>query len=171
MKIRIEAIYLSPGHDFYNRRGKGRLYHGIESPASVDCVAGKGLRGDRFFDYKEKFKGQVTFFAGEVADALRERAADPHFENSAFRRNILIRGVDLNSLLGKTFRIGGIAFEATEQAAPCDWMDVAVGEGTRDFLQGRGGIRARVLSSGQLKVGKTELHVGKDSRPLSRRNP
>ena len=159
MNITIEAIYLSPGHDFYNRYGKGRLNHGIESPASVECVAGKGLKGDRFFDYKGDFKGQVTFFSGEVADALREGAADPSFENSAFRRNILIRGVDLNLLLGKTFTLGGIQFEGSEEAAPCDWMDVAVGDGTRAFLQGRGGIRARVLGSGELMVGKTELLI------------
>ena len=38
--------------------------------ASVECTAGRGLRGDRFFDYKEDYKGQITFFAWEVYEDL-----------------------------------------------------------------------------------------------------
>lgn len=157
--MKIEGIYISPGHDFYNRYGMERLNHEILASRSIQCVAGKGLEGDRFFDYKENHKGQITFFSAEVADALREVVVDPFFDNSAFRRNIIVRGIDLNALIGKRFRIGSVEFEGTEQAAPCDWMEIAVGPGARAFLEGNGGLRARILSSGTLEVGKLDLLI------------
>lgn len=157
--MKIEAIYISPGHDFYGRYGMERLNHGIQSLESVNCVADKGLEGDRFFDYKDDFKGPVTFFSAEVADTLRETFLDAYFENSAFRRNVIVRGVDLNTLIGKRFRVGDIEFEGTEEATPCDWMDSAVGPGAREFLEGRGGLRARILTSGTLKVGELDLLI------------
>ena len=64
--MKIEAIYISDGHDFFSRYGMERLNHEVQSPDSVNCVAGKGLEGDRFFDYKEDFKGQITFFSAET---------------------------------------------------------------------------------------------------------
>lgn len=157
--MKIEAIYVSPGHDFYGRYGMERLNHGVNSLESVSCVAGKGLEGDRFFDYKENFKGQATFFASEVADAVREVVPDPHFENSAFRRNIIVRGIDLNALIGKRFKIGSVEFEGTQEAKPCEWMETAVGIGAHAFLEGHGGLRVRILSSGTLEVGESELSI------------
>jgi MOSC domain-containing protein YiiM len=157
--MKIEAFYISTGQDFYGRYGMGRLNHAVESPHSVNCVAGKGIEGDRFFDYKDDFKGQVTFFSSEVADALRETMADAYFDNSAFRRNIIVRGVDLNALIGKRFRIGGIEFEGTQESKPCDWMESAVGIGARAFLEGNGGLRARVLSTCTLEVGELDLLI------------
>ena len=157
--MKIEAIYISPGHDFKGRHGMERLNHGVESVKSVNCVAGKGLEGDRFFDFKEDFKGQATFFAVEVADAVREIVPDPYFENSDFRRNILVRGLDLNALIGKRFKIGSVEFEGTQEAAPCAWMETAVGPGTRAFLEGQGGLRVRILSSGTLEVGELDMLI------------
>ncbi len=157
--MKIEALYISPGHDFKGRFGMERLEHGVDSVQSVNCVAGKGIEGDRFFDYKEDYVGQATFFSVEVADAVREIVPDPYFENYDFRRNILVRGVDLNSLIGKRFKIGSVEFEGTQEAAPCDWMDSAVGPGTREFLVGKGGLRVRILSSGTLEVGELDLLI------------
>ena len=65
---RILEIHVSTGHDFKGRHGKSRLRNETKRLDEVECVAGKGLRGDRFFDYKSDFKGQVTFFDQAVAD-------------------------------------------------------------------------------------------------------
>mgnify|MGYP002631313678 CR=1 FL=1 len=157
--MEIEAIYISPGHDFYNRFGIGRLNHDVNSPKSVQCVEGKGLVGDRFYDYKENFKGQATFFSSEVADRLRQEFPEAKFDNSAFRRNIIVSGLDLNSLIGKRFRVGGVDFEGTQESAPCAWMDEAVAPGAHEFLKGNGGLRVRILSSGKLKVGDSILQL------------
>ena len=157
--MRIEAIYISPGHDFKGRYGMERLNHGIDSVKSVNCVAGKGLEGDRFFGFKEDFIGQATFFSVEVADAVREIVPDSYFENSDFRRNILVRGVDLNALIGKRFKIGSVEFEGMQEAKPCDWMNSAIGDGARAFMEGQGGLRVRILSSGTLEVGELDLLI------------
>tara|TARA_Y100000588_G_scaffold181199_1_gene194988 strand:- start:1681 stop:2181 length:501 start_codon:yes stop_codon:yes gene_type:complete len=157
--INIEAIYISPGHDFYGRYGMDRNNHGIQLLETVHCVAGSGLEGDRFFDYKEDFKGQATFFSAEVADALRGHFEDVFFENSAFRRNLITRGVDLNALIGRRFKVGDVEFEGTEESAPCEWMDEAVGPGAREFLEGNGGLRVRIMTSGTLCIGLINLDI------------
>ena len=69
----------------------------------MECVAGKGLRGDRFFDYKEDYKGQITFFELEVYERLCEQFGESGLHAGVFRRNVITRGIDLNSLIGKEF--------------------------------------------------------------------
>ncbi len=68
--MRVTAIYLSPGHNFFGHFGQSAGTHPAIEVPEVECVAGRGLRGDRFFDYKPDYKGQVTFFEEEVYAAL-----------------------------------------------------------------------------------------------------
>ena len=149
------AIYLSDGHDFRGRHEKGRLHHGTREIDQVECVAGKGLIGDRYFDFKPDFKGQVTFIDAEVIDAVREKFALPDLPAGAFRRNLVVRGVDFKNWIGKRFTFQGIEFQGSEECAPCHWMDEAAAPGVEDFLKGNcgGGLRARILTDGVLKTG------------------
>lgn len=117
---------------------------------SVECVAGKGLVGDRFFGFKEDYKGQVTFFAHEVYERLCEQFQIQDVTPSIFRRNVITRGVDLNSLIGQEFEIQGIRFLGTQESAPCYWMNQAFAEGAEDAMKGNGGLRAKILSNGVL---------------------
>jgi molybdopterin synthase catalytic subunit len=80
-RAELVEIWISPGNDFRGHHGMARGDHGITSVAEIECVAGMGLRGDRYFGYKTDFKGQVTFFDANAVDAVRQ-----HFyqaENSA----------------------------------------------------------------------------------------
>jgi MOSC domain-containing protein YiiM len=122
----------------------------IEVP-TVECVAGRGLRGDRFFDYKNNYKGQITFFSLEVFDELCGSLQVEGVPPSAVRRNVFTRDVDLNGLIGKDFDVKGIRFHGTEESRPCYWMNRAIAPGAQDFLRGRGGLRARILSDGVLR--------------------
>ena len=148
-------IWISTGNDFRGRHEKGRLDHGITSVTEIECVAGFGLRGDRYFGYKPDFKGQVTFFDADAVQAVRDHFTVPDLSSSVFRRNLIVRGADLGACVGKRFRFQGIDFEATEECKPCYWMDEAVAPGAEEFLKAnfRGGLRARILSDGVLKVG------------------
>ncbi len=148
-------IWISEGNDFRRRHEKGRLDHGIRSVSKAECVAGMGLRGDRYFGYKPDFKGQVTFFDADAVQAVRDHFAVPGLSSSVFRRNVIVRGIDLGAWVGKRFRFQGIDFEATEECKPCYWMDEAVAPGAEEFLKAnfRGGLRARILSGGMLRVG------------------
>ena len=154
-RAELLEIWISEGNDFRGRHELGRLDHGIRGVSEVECVAGMGLRGDRYFGYKPDFKGQVTFFDADAVQAVRERFSQPELSSSLFRRNLIVRGVDLAEWVGKRFRFQGVEFEASEECKPCYWMDEAVAPGAEEFLKTnfRGGLRARILSDGVLSVG------------------
>ncbi len=147
-------IWISEGNDFRGRHEQGRLNHESRNVSSVECVAGMGLRGDRYFGFKPDYKGQVTFFDAAAVQAVREEFSQPDLSSSAFRRNLIVQGIDLSEWIGKRFRFQGIDFEASEECKPCYWMDQVVAPGAEEFLKAkfRGGLRARVLSNGFLKI-------------------
>lgn len=149
--MRVEHLFLSPGHNFFGHHGQPAGEHPIVEVEQVECVAGRGLRGDRFFDYKENYKGQITFFSMEVLEALRNELNLPQAPHSGTRRNALVRGVDLNTLAGQVFEVQGIRFEGVEECKPCYWMDTSLGAGAEAWLKGRGGLRARILTDGVLR--------------------
>lgn len=150
--IRVEHLFVSPGHNFFGHHGQAADEHGLLKVDQIECVAGRGIRGDRFFDYKENYKGQITFFAVEVFDALRLELKLPTAHPAATRRNVITQGIDLNTLTGSEFEIQGVRFAGVEECRPCYWMDGAIGPGAEAWLQGRGGLRARILTDGILRV-------------------
>jgi len=118
---------------------------------SIECIAGHGIRGDRFFDYRDNYKGQITFFSLEVFDELCQALQIRDRSPGLLRRNVFVRNADLNNLIGSEFDIQGVNFYATSECAPCYWMDRALAPGTEKFLHHRGGLRARILSDGCLQ--------------------
>lgn len=116
----------------------------------VECVAGQGLVGDRYFGLAPDYKGQITFFAEEVHLALVQALGRTDRSPAVYRRNVLTRGVDLNALIGREFACQGVWFLGTEECRPCYWMDQAFGPGAEAALRGRGGLRARILTDGTL---------------------
>jgi MOSC domain-containing protein YiiM len=153
--LRIEHLYLSPGHNYFGHHGNAAEEHPCVSVSEIECIAGRGIRGDRFFDYKPDYKGQITFFAAEIYDELCTSLialAGSHPPSSAFRRNVITRGVDLNSLIGVEFTVQNIRFLGTAECSPCQWMDHAFAAGAHAALKGRGGLRAKILSDGFLRT-------------------
>lgn len=150
--MKIRHLYLSPGHNYYGHHGKPASHHIIHEVKSLKCIAGRGIEGDRFYDYNPDYKGQITFFALETYDALCAALNIFDKSTSVFRRNVITSGMDLNSLINQEFEIQGIRFAGTEEAKPCYWMNQAFGSGAEDFLKGQGGLRARILTDGVLKL-------------------
>ena len=151
--IRIEYLFISPGHNFYGHHGQPAGQNPILAVEQIECVTGRGIRGDRFFDYKENYKGQITFFAMEVLETLRDELNLPEAQPQATRRNAFIRGADLPALIGQQFEIQGVRFEGVEESRPCNWMNAALGPGAEEWLRGRAGLRCRILSDGILVRG------------------
>ena len=149
--MRILHLYISASHNYFGHHGQPPGEEPVLEVPQVECVAGRGLRGDRFFDFKENFKGQVTFFANETYERLCEALNESGKSPAVFRRNVITQGVDLNTLIGKEFEVQGVRFEGTQEAAPCHWMNEAFGPGAEKALRGFGGLRARILSDGILK--------------------
>lgn len=150
--MNITALYISPGHNYFGRHGQAPGEHPVVAVPAVECVAGRGLVGDRFLDYKDDYAGQITFFAAEVYDEIRRALNQPDRPAAVFRRNVLTRGADLNALIGQEFEVQGVRFAGVRECSPCYWMDQAFAPGAEAWLKGRGGLRARILSSGRLKV-------------------
>ncbi len=153
----IVRIFLSPGHNFFGHHGKPPGDHPAISVSEASCVAGKGLEGDRFFDFKpgkfpEGYDGQVTFFAWETYEDVCRSLDVTTRDVSVFRRNVVTRGLDLNALAGRDFEIQGVQFRGMKEAAPCEWMNTAFAPGALTALKGRGGLRARVLTDGIIRV-------------------
>jgi len=150
--MKVRALYLAPGHSFFGRHGQPAAEHPIIEVGEVDCVSGRGLQGDRFFDYKDNYKGQITFFAWETYQAICRALAVAGKPPSVFRRNVITAGVELNDLIGREFELQGVRFRGTEECRPCYWMDQAFAPGANAFLRGRGGLRAAILSDGPLRT-------------------
>ncbi|MEI6781440.1 MAG: molybdenum cofactor biosysynthesis protein [Verrucomicrobiota bacterium] len=148
--MQVCQLFISPGHNFFGRHGRPAGQHPVVEVNQAECVAGRGIRGDRFFDFKKDYKGQITFFALEVFDALRRGLNLPQVQAAAIRRNVIIAGADLNLLVGAEFDIQGVRFSGVEECKPCHWMNSALGPGAEDWLHGRGGLRARILTDGIL---------------------
>jgi MOSC domain-containing protein YiiM len=149
--LQIHHLFISPGHNFFGHHGQAAGQHPILEMSQIECVAGRGIRGDRFFDHKENYKGQITFFSLEILEALRRELNLPEVQPSATRRNAFVTGEDLNTLIGAEFEVQGVHFAGVEQCKPCYWMNSALGPGAEDWLQGRGGLRARILTDGVLR--------------------
>lgn len=154
VNIKIKHLYISPGHNYFAHYGKPPGDNPIIEVDRIECVAGRGIRNDRFFDYKQDYKGQITFFSFEVFKAMQQEFNLPDdLTPACTRRNVIVEGIDLNSLIGKEFEIQGVRFFGTEECRPCFWMNTAFrDERIENWLKGRGGLRAKILSDGILKV-------------------
>jgi MOSC domain-containing protein YiiM len=117
----------------------------------VECVARRGLRGDRFFDFKEDYNGQATLFAWEVFAQLRNEQGKPELSAAALRRNALVEGLDLDALIGEQFMLQGVTLEGAGECKPCYWMDQAVGSGAGEWMKGCGGLRCKIITDGMLR--------------------
>jgi hypothetical protein len=159
LSMEILHLYISEGHNYVGHHGGPPGEHAIVEVDEIQCVAGCGIENDRYFAHEEDFKGQITFFADEVYQDLRSRFAGCDVAPSAFRRNVITRGVDLNELIGREFEIQGVRFFGTEECRPCYWMNQAFTAGAEEAMRGRGGLRARILTDGTLRRSRCDRSV------------
>jgi MOSC domain-containing protein YiiM len=125
-------------------------------PVAVDtarAVAGRGLEGDRYFDGKGSFshwRGSGRALTLVEAEALEDVGLD----FAAARRNVVVRGVALNDLVGVRFRVGEVECLGRRLCEPCRHLEkLEKRDGLMRELAGRGGLRADVLAGGEVAVG------------------
>ena len=148
MAGRIEGIYISP---------KKRLLP--EPVDSVRALAGRGLEGNRYFFDGDAPPGvALTLIAAEAVEAL-EREHGISIEPRESRRNLVTRDVDVNALLGKTFRIGEVECRGVELCEPCTTLQAMTKPGIIKGLVHRGGLNADILSDGEIRVGDAVVAV------------
>ena len=124
----------------------------------VEAVAGRGLRGDRYFDGAGTFSNPgasghtLTLIEAEALEAMESEHGIALAPEHA-RRNVLTRGVDLNALVGVAFSIGEVRCVGARWCEPCAHLQRLIGPGVLRGLVHRGGLRADLLTDGTLRVG------------------
>jgi MOSC domain-containing protein YiiM len=149
MSGRVEAIFLSHEHG--------------ELPAPVDRVharAGRGLEGNRYYwdDGAAPAGCAITLIASEAVEAVASEG-DISVEPAATRRNVLTRGIDVNALVGKRFRIGTVECEGVELCEPCQSLEAMTQPGMIKAFVHRGGLNADILTDGEISVGDPVIVV------------
>ncbi len=134
--MRVEAIHVGP-----EKAGE------LAPVESVSAVAGKGLEGDRkFFPNGAKPGGALTLVEAEVVE-------DVGLPPGGTRRQLTVRGVRLNDLVGKRFRVGDVECVGVELCEPCLHLQSMTRPGIIKDLTHRGGLNADILTDGTIAVG------------------
>jgi hypothetical protein len=126
---------------------------------SARAMAGRGLEGDRYAAGAGTFSPRadrrpgydLTLMAAEVLDELT--AAGQVLDFAGTRRNVLTRGIDVNALIGRTFRIGDVLCEGRRPCEPCAHLERLSGPGVLRPLIHRGGLRADIRTDGEIRLG------------------
>ena len=121
--------------------------HALRAVDSVDAVAGCGLAGDRHFrPGGQRAGGAITLIEAEALE-------DVGLSGPQSRRQIVVRGVRLNDLVGRRFKLGGIECLGVELCEPCLHLQSLTRPGIIDDLLHRGGLNADLIGSGTIAVG------------------
>lgn len=142
MNGRVTGIYVGPA--------------GMVERATA--VAGRGLAGDRYFDgtgffFSEGKRGQdLTLIEAEALEALANETGIA-LSAAAARRNIVTRGIRLNDLVGRRFRIGEVECIGMRLCPPCAHLQEVTAPGVLRGLVHRGGLRADIVAGGEIAVG------------------
>ncbi len=119
----------------------------------VEAEAGAGLAGDRYKGGSGK-RG-VTLLQAEHLPVIAALAGKQDIAPLLLRRNLLVSGIPLIALKGRRFMIGDVLLEGTGPCDPCSRMEDALGPGGYNSMRGMGGLCARILSSGTLRIGQS----------------
>lgn len=118
---------------------------------SVMAVQDNGLDGDRYSG-----KGgirQVTLIQWEHMGVIGSLLNREDLDFTLTRRNILVKGINLLALKGKDFKVGNALLQYSGECHPCSRMEEALGFGGYNAMRGHGGITAKVIVGGEIRVG------------------
>jgi MOSC domain-containing protein YiiM len=144
---RVEAIYLA-------NEAAGPMY----AVNSVRAVSGHGLEGDRTWQddtsspRKRGPDREVTLIEAEALEALQSEEGIGLGPGES-RRNIVTRGVPLNHLVNREFRVGEVVLRGIRLCEPCQHLESLTQTGVLKGLIHRGGLRAQILRDGSVNVG------------------
>ena len=162
-EIDVLHLLVSPGHNYFGRPKDGPGGHPTDDLDEIRLVAGKGIVGDRFYGKAAHMDAAVTLLAIEALEAVAADLGMAPFDPLLPRRNVVLRGADVNGLRGSEF-----ALEAPDGSAravlfggrpanPCAWLDRMLAPGAHAAFRGRGGLRCRVVADGVLRRGPAVL--------------
>lgn len=167
--IQIEHPLVSPLHRYFGRSADGPADVLTHDVGRAHVVAGKGVLGDRFFAKAAHMDAAVTVLSVEALEAIAveldlvdEDGGRRRIDPLLTRRNVVVRGVELEPLRGNDFTItspdgSSVVLSGRRPAAPCAWMDQMIAPGVHAAMRGRGGLRCVPLTDGDLVRGPALL--------------
>jgi len=137
----------------------------MEERTEARCVAGRGIEGDRYYlgsgTYSPKpDTREVTLIEQEALDAINRN--DPPLQGGSLhiapidhRRNLTVRGVPLNHLVGRRFRVGEVILRGGRLNFPCKYLEELLGQPVYLPLYNRSGLNCGIERGGIIRVGDT----------------
>ena len=131
----------------------------IENKERIEVIASKGIIGDRYFHDFNSDREQITLIESENIDYYNKNF-NTNFNYLDFRRNIVTKDIELNSLIGKTIQVGKIKLKVNDLCRPCKNLQNRLGQNNiiKEFLK-RGGLRCEILTSGFINVGDKIINL------------
>ena len=119
---------------------------------SITLTPGQGVEGDHYHSVTQGAR-QVTVIAAEHLLAIGSYLGQDGAPPELLRRNVVVRGINLHALKERRFRLGGAVLECSGECHPCSKMERLLGAGGYNAVRGHGGITARVLEGGEVRLG------------------
>ena len=123
---------------------------------AIEAITGRGLLGDRYGSASGK-RG-ITLLQAEHLPAIAALSGHDAVAASLLRRNVVVSGIPLIALKDREFQIGDLILQGTGPCDPCSRMETALGAGGYNAMRGHGGICARIVRGGVLRIGDV-VHV------------
>ncbi|WIB32721.1 molybdenum cofactor biosysynthesis protein [Curtobacterium sp. MCSS17_005] len=175
-EVEVALLLVSPRHRYEGRPADGALPVGADDPDEsrdrIGLRSGLGIVGDRYFAARAHVHASVTVIGLEGLEAVGT-AIGATVDPAATRRNVFLRGADVEALRGEPFSLesvtpdaggGPVRFRGYRAANPCAWMDHEVAPGAFRAMRGRGGVRCDPESDGVLTLGPAVLRT---ARPVA----
>jgi len=143
---------------------------------AVQALENQGLAGDRYlkgrgtYSKKPGVDRQITLIEAEALRYLEaERGTRLAPEES--RRNLVTEGIALNPLVGQTFRVGEVTLQGVRLCEPCGYLAELTGKDVFEPMKGRGGLRARIVEGGTIRVGDPIATAEAQAQPVAAAPP
>jgi len=164
--VEVVGLLASPAHRYDGRPDAGVAALPVESRTEIEVRAGIGIVGDRYAGKPAHSDASVTVIAAEGLDALAAELGRPGADTApldplAARRNVVLRGAEVEALRGELFSLdcgaGEVVLLGGRPANPCAWLDLVLGPGAHRGMRGRGGVRCAPRTDGVLRLGPAVL--------------
>ena len=159
--VEVVGLLAAPAHRWDGRPDAAVAALPVDSCAVLEVRAGLGIVGDRYYGRPAHRDASVTVLAAEALEALAAELGSGPLDLLATRRNVVLRGAEVEALRGQLFSLdcgaGEVVLAGGRPANPCAWLDLALAPGAHRGLRGRAGVRCAPRSDGVLRLGPAVL--------------
>jgi MOSC domain-containing protein YiiM len=159
--VEVVGLLASAAHRYDGRPDAAVAGQPVEHRDRVEVRAGLGIVGDRYAGRPAHRDASVTVIAAESVEALAVELGSGPLDPLATRRNVVLRGAEVEALRGQLFSLdcgeGEVVLAGGRPANPCAWLDLVLAAGAHRGLRGRGGVRCAPRTDGVLRLGPAVL--------------